>query len=156
MPNREDSADAAERREVAALGAESALGTQHESQRALWVLRLLLQVSPHARALATLSETDTLEELGLVSKDVNKLSPVVLRRWLEQRLRQLEESELAPDSISQNTRWMAEWLGLSEAQRKLLAFAATVEISGALATCLRPFARLSSGRRAPAPAPLRQ
>lgn len=138
MPNGEgdDSADAAER----------ALGAEHETQRALWMLRLLSKVSSQARACSILSHADTLEELGLASEDVDQLSPGVLRSWLERRVQQLEARELAPDSISQNTRWMADWLGLSEAQRKLLAFAATAESSEALATCLGPFARLSSGR----------
>jgi hypothetical protein len=102
---------------------------------------------PHSGDLHSgLDDTDTLEDLGFVSEVLNALSPALLRRWLEHRLQQLEGCELGEDSIGQNTRWLAEWLGLSEAQRKVLAFGATVEARTAVAVCLVPFKRLSSSR----------
>ncbi|MEO8179803.1 MAG: ATP-binding protein [Deltaproteobacteria bacterium] len=123
--------------------ARTPLGPEYETQRALWMLRLLLKASSRDRPPSSLD--DALEELGLGSEKADRLSPARVRRWLEDRLQQLEQRELAEDSIGQNTRWLAQWLGLSEGQRKVLAFAATAESSQALQYSLKPFQRLSSG-----------
>jgi AAA+ superfamily predicted ATPase len=132
---------AAEQRQVEGLDAKGQLGPEHETQRALWLLRLLLKANRGGQSGPNMDSA--LEEIGLVPKEVYALSPAQLRCRLECRLQQLERLELAEDSISQNARRLAEWLGLSEAQRKVVAFATTAESSRALAHCLEPFQRLS-------------
>jgi AAA+ superfamily predicted ATPase len=137
---------ATDRRKLKALDVRMPLGAEHETQRALWTLRLLLKAGVSARSRSALDDPDTLTELGLDSAELDTLSPRLLRRWLEHRLQQLEQRELAPDATMQNAAWLAEWLGLSEVQRKLLAFASTAEASEAVSVCLQPFARLPSSR----------
>lgn len=128
------------------LDAEMPLGPEHATQRVLWVLRLLLKTSRRSRAPCALDDPDTRDELGLVYEGLDDLSPTLLHRWLEHRLQQLEGRPLVLDSIGQNTRWLAERLGLSQAERKVLAFAATAEASRSLENCLTPFRRHSSGQ----------
>jgi hypothetical protein len=52
-------------------------------------------------------------------------------RWLERCLQQLEPRELALDSLTLDVTWLGARLGLSETQRKVLAFATAVEVSEA-------------------------
>jgi AAA+ superfamily predicted ATPase len=133
-------------RPLKALDAEMPLASEHETQRALWSLRLLLKAGTSPRFRSALADPDTATELGFVSGKLDSLSPRALRRWLEHRLAQLEQRELAPDATVQNATWLAQWLGLSELERKLLAFATTAEASEAVSVCLHPFARLASIR----------
>ncbi|HWO07877.1 MAG TPA: AAA family ATPase, partial [Polyangiaceae bacterium] len=136
----------ADRRKLRALDAKMPLTAEHETQRALWTLRLLLKGGTSPRSRSALDDIDTLTELGLLSDTIDALSPRMLRRWLEHRLEQLEKRELTPDAILQNAAWIAEWLALTDVQRKVLAFAATAGVSEAVSVCLQPFARLPSSR----------
>jgi transitional endoplasmic reticulum ATPase len=135
------------RKVVAAANAGASNAAEPTTHRALWVLRLLVHGHRHSRSCApTLADPDTAEELGLDAKELDALSPPMLRRRLVERLQQLEACDRAPDTICQNTRWLAEWLLLSEAEREVLAFATTVETSEVLEACTKPFLRLSSTR----------
>jgi len=133
-------------RQLKALDARMPLHLEHETQRALWALRLLLKAGTNPRSRSALVDVDTSTELGLTPAKVDALSPRLLRRWLEHRLQQLEQRALAQDSIVQNAAWLAERLGLSDVQLELLAFATTAEASEAVSVCLHPFARLTSSR----------
>lgn len=139
----------AEQSKLKALDAQMPLDAEHETQRAAWALRLLLKAGASARSRSALDDVDTLTELGFISAKIDALSPRLLRRWLEHRLEQLERRDLARDSTAQNAAWLAEWLGLSDVERALLAFAATAEASEAVSMCLQPFARLPNSRAIP-------
>jgi transitional endoplasmic reticulum ATPase len=119
---------------------------EQASARAVWMLRLLRELRNATAARRPLRDDDILHELNLDSEALEDLPSQVVQRWLARRLTGLELCELAPDSVSQNTRWLANWLGLSEAQRLILALAATVTVSEALSSCMRPFARLPAPR----------
>lgn len=136
----------ADRRKLRTLDAKMPLTPEHETQRALWTLRLLLKGGLSARSRLALDDLDTLTELGFNSATIDALSPRLLRRWLEHRLEQLEKRAPAPDATLQNAAWIAEWLALGEVQRNVLAFAATADGSEAVSVCLQPFARYSSSR----------
>jgi len=136
----------ADRRKLRALDTKMPLTPEHQTQRALWTLRLLLKAGTSPRSRSALDDLDTLTELGFVSASIDALSPRMLRRWLEHRLAQLEGRELAPDAIAQNAAWLGEWLALDDVQRKVLAFAATADVSEAVSVCLQTFARLSGNR----------
>jgi SpoVK/Ycf46/Vps4 family AAA+-type ATPase len=128
------------------LDAEMPLQPDQETSRALWMLRLLREQRKLSVRQGPLQDDDVLQELGLDTELLEQLPPDVIHGWLACRLARLEQRELAPDSISQNTRWLAGWLGLGEAERQLLQLTATVTVSGALNGCMRPFARLSTAR----------
>jgi SpoVK/Ycf46/Vps4 family AAA+-type ATPase len=128
------------------LDAQMPLGPEQATQRALWMLRLLLEAPRLNGRRSLLDEDDILNELSIDGEAISELSPAVIRCWLAHRLEQLEPLEVVSESIHQNSRWLANWLGLTEVQREVLGLAATVPISAALAACMRPFARLSSAR----------
>jgi transitional endoplasmic reticulum ATPase len=134
-------------RNASAEDVEASNAAEPTTSRALWMLRLLVHGHRQSRPFPpTLADSDTAAELGLDAKELEALSPPMLRRRLVERLKELEACDLAPDTICQNTQWLAEWLRLSEAERKVLAFATTVEISEVLEACTKPFLRLSSTR----------
>ena len=146
MKTRSKGGDCRAREEaLQALEASAPVGAEHQTQRALWMLRLLVKAPARSRPPAVLDDGDLLQMLGLASENLGKLSARRLRRRLQQRLEGLQRAALVADSIEQNAGWLARWLGLSEAQRKVLAFAATVEASSSFAACLKPFGPLSGG-----------
>jgi transitional endoplasmic reticulum ATPase len=128
------------------LDARMPLAPEQATARALWMLRLLLEAPRLSGRWSLLNDDDIVNELGLDAECLSALSPEVIRCWLAHRLAQLEQLDIVPESIGQNARWLASWLGLTEVQRELLALAATVPISEALSACMRPFARLPSAR----------
>lgn len=122
------------------------LDPEQVTARTLWMVRLLLEAPRLTGRRSALNDDDVLAELALDGDAIAGFSPAAVRGWLAHRLEQLEQLELGPEAISQNSRWLASWLGLTEAQRELLALAATASISESLATCMLPFARLPSTR----------
>lgn len=144
MPKR-NSRKAQARSNVPGLDLRGTLDAEHETQRMLWLLRVLLRVG-RQRLPAVLQDCDVQAELCLTTDDLAESSPDAVRRWLERRLQQLEPRELAPDSLTVNVTWLAARLGLSQTQRKLLAFATTVEVSEALSVALKGLACRSSAR----------
>jgi len=132
--------------ELERLEAQMPIAPEQATQRALWVLRLLLQAPRLNGTWSLLDDDDVINELGFDGEIVSGLTPDMARSWLAHRLAQLEQLDVVPESISQNSRWLASWLGLTNVQREVLALAATVSVSEALAACMRPFARLPSTR----------
>jgi transitional endoplasmic reticulum ATPase len=150
-PRPEDGPSAADTQDADAssmerLDAQMPLEPDQETSRALWMLRLLRELPKLSVTRGPLADDDVLQELGLDSDVLEKLSREVAQDWLASRLARLEQREIALDSIGQNTRWLAGWLGLGEAERRLLELAATVPVSEALRRCMNPFARLSTPR----------
>lgn len=146
QPGRVGTDDALDPKLLARLDAQMPLRPEHATQRAIWMLRLLLEAPRLIDRRAPLDDDDVLSELLIDEDAIAELSPALVRGWLAHRLEQLEQMDRVPESIDQNTRWLASWLGLTEVQRELLGLAATAAISQALVACMQPFAHLSSGR----------
>lgn len=140
----EDKADLLE--ELAELDAEMPLGPEQATRRALWMLRLLCKLRNPSARRGPFTDDEVLQELDLDLDELDDLPRDVLRAWLGRRLAWIEQMEIAPDTISQNVSCLADWLGLGDAERELLALAATGAVSEALACCMRPFARLPAPR----------
>ncbi len=111
----------------------------------LWLLRVLLELGSE-RLPGVLQDSDVQAELGLSSAELAEASPDTLQRWLRRCLQHLEQQELELDALTLNVEWLAERLGMSGAQRKILAFATAVEVSEPLSVALKGLACRSTGR----------
>src|SRR5215510_10508487 len=90
---------------VPGLDTRETLGAEHQTQRMLWLLRVLLKVG-RERLPGVLQDCDVQADLGLTSEDVGTASPDAVRRWLERCLQQLEPREPALDSLTLNVTWL--------------------------------------------------
>jgi AAA+ superfamily predicted ATPase len=141
VPNSKKSAKSCKVSAVEELDALMPLLSEHCTQRAVWTFRLLLK----QHKLDALNRLGLERDYGLVS-DLDERPAPVVRAWLERRLAQLAQAELAVDTAGQNAAWLGQRLGLSVAEQKVLAFAATVEVSEAIQHCIRAFVHGSATR----------
>lgn len=141
VPKSKKSVESCQVSAVDELDALMPLLPEHYTERAVWTFRLLLK----QHKLDALSGHGLERALGLID-DLHERPAPVVRAWIERRLACLSKDELAVDTVGQNAVWLAERLGLSAVERKVLAFAATVEVSEAIQHCIRPFGQCASAR----------